>query len=117
MLAVRLRTDAPRADEVWAKIAGGDRSLQVEFLQMEMLMEADLVAAEECLEVLDGRFETYALRLGAARQYLLCDLDTRARQWTILELSSGSNLLAEAYREACAAHGLLSPSRERHGGK
>ena len=113
-LSVHLRPDRAGADEVMHRLREGGLVLQQEFLLMVELMERDEVPPRESLEVLAGRYETYALRLGVTHHHLLCDLDTREGRWTLLGINRGPGLRNEAYRAACEVHRLVNPSRERH---
>lgn len=108
---VRLRRDNPEADKLKAAIKAASVVVRQEVLHLTSLMERDLIPSKDRLEILDGWLETYALSLAAGRLRLLCSFDALNVEWNLLALSTGPDFKNEAYREACAAHGLARPSR------
>lgn len=108
---VCLRWHNPEADKLKAAIKAASVVVRQEVLHLTSLMEQDLIPSKDRLEILDGWLETYTLSLAEGRPRLLCNFDTLNMEWNLLALSTGPDFKNEAYREACAAHGLARPSR------
>jgi hypothetical protein len=136
IIPVNVRGDRPSGDQLKHRIVRLRGEGQTAFLHTLQRMQANRIPTADCAEVLNARYETYPLDLGGSGLVLFCDLDTRMRCWTLLDLAGVGRLDAEAerevreagleriqparakqhlYREACAAHGLVHPSRETLG--
>lgn len=126
------RPDEPRGTELYDQVECLDRDLEQEFWFAVGRMEQDKILKIDGNEVLNGRFQTYAIPLGNHGVLLLADFDTGAGQWHLLALvvlpgaqpdridPSCSDFPTvdpydvgdRLYQECCAAHGLANPHRQ-----
>lgn len=130
---VLIRGDVPQGDALAGRLEALDGDdLEELLLALEAMEYASISPADE-IEVLDGRYGTYALGLGEVPLVLLCTFDRDRAEWTLLDLvacgsvnpdgvakaarRAGGDVVApdqiaeRAYQAACQAHGLANPTR------